>query len=68
VIPSAEIEPWLQGIFRGVLETPGRNGRQRNPDNWERRFGGNKAEREWLEQYAGRWDFILDAVEMENDR
>ena len=62
IIPTDLLEKWLQDRFKRYVRTPGKNGRKHNPDNWERRFGSDPTDHEWLSNYREQWELIINSI------
>lgn len=60
VVPTKTLQEQLRDYFQRWLHSPGRGGRQRNPNNRMYRFGDQKEQWNWLNECRGSWQRIID--------
>jgi len=57
IVPTKEVERWLEKEFEEWLKTPGRGGKPHNPNNPVRGLSFSKWEKE-LQKYKNDWDIL----------
>ena len=68
ILPTRLLNENLKERFRAWVESPGRGGRQRNPDSRMFRVDVPKVPTDWLHNYHRAWYFVLDYLAAGEDQ
>jgi hypothetical protein len=68
ILPTGILNERLQKGFEEWVQSPGKGGRQRNPDSRMLRLEVPEAPTDWLHDYHRAWKFLLDYLALGDDQ